>query len=384
MCWVIPPASPATTAVSRIASSSVVLPWSTWPMIVTTGGRSSSTSSASSKTSGSSSSSPTWRTVTSRPTSAAISSTDSSARDCVIWTISPRPIMILMICAAGMPSACERSRTVTPDGTVTGPVGWMTGCCDFGFASWRSPARWRLSPGRGRWLPLSMTTRRFLPPGPPPRGLMGLLGLPFAMCQGSSVETPQRRVDVDARAEHAVELPARRGALEARERDARVGPAPGSRALGQRAVLRVEAHELRLWRLAPAAHARPDRDAHSDPLVPRVDAALHARGVHDVGVGRPLEACATRDVDRRLDLLVDGAALERNARRDGIRVGALRLGGGRLGIGREDRLAGRLLDPRHGLELLGLRRHGSLLGRVRRKLVLLARQLLVGRKPAVA
>ena len=40
MCWVMPPASPATTSVSRIASSSDVLPWSTWPMIVTTGGRS--------------------------------------------------------------------------------------------------------------------------------------------------------------------------------------------------------------------------------------------------------------------------------------------------------------------------------------------------------
>ena len=42
MCWVMPPASPAATSVSRIASSSDVLPWSTWPMIVTTGGRSTS------------------------------------------------------------------------------------------------------------------------------------------------------------------------------------------------------------------------------------------------------------------------------------------------------------------------------------------------------
>src|SRR5438876_192879 len=35
----MPPASPAATSVDRIASSSDVLPWSTWPMIVTTGGR---------------------------------------------------------------------------------------------------------------------------------------------------------------------------------------------------------------------------------------------------------------------------------------------------------------------------------------------------------
>ena len=39
MCWVMPPASPATTLVVRIRSSSSVLPWSTWPMTVTTGGR---------------------------------------------------------------------------------------------------------------------------------------------------------------------------------------------------------------------------------------------------------------------------------------------------------------------------------------------------------
>ena len=39
MCWVMPPASPETTLVLRIASSSEVLPWSTWPMMVTTGGR---------------------------------------------------------------------------------------------------------------------------------------------------------------------------------------------------------------------------------------------------------------------------------------------------------------------------------------------------------
>src|SRR6266576_832213 len=39
MCWVMPPASPAATLDLRMTSSSVVLPWSTWPMIVTTGGR---------------------------------------------------------------------------------------------------------------------------------------------------------------------------------------------------------------------------------------------------------------------------------------------------------------------------------------------------------
>ncbi len=48
MCCVMPPASPETTLVSRIASSRLVLPWSTWPMIVTTGARGMRSSGASS------------------------------------------------------------------------------------------------------------------------------------------------------------------------------------------------------------------------------------------------------------------------------------------------------------------------------------------------
>ncbi len=52
MCWVMPPCSWPTTSVLRMASSSRVLPWSTWPITVTTGGlatsRDSSTASSSS------------------------------------------------------------------------------------------------------------------------------------------------------------------------------------------------------------------------------------------------------------------------------------------------------------------------------------------------
>ena len=47
MCCVIPPASPSATLSERIASRSEVLPWSTWPITVTTGARGNSTSSAS-------------------------------------------------------------------------------------------------------------------------------------------------------------------------------------------------------------------------------------------------------------------------------------------------------------------------------------------------
>ena len=39
MCCVMPPASPAATLVVRMKSRSEVLPWSTWPITVTTGGR---------------------------------------------------------------------------------------------------------------------------------------------------------------------------------------------------------------------------------------------------------------------------------------------------------------------------------------------------------
>lgn len=43
MCCVMPPASLAATDVFLRLSKSVVLPWSTWPMTVTTGGRGLST-----------------------------------------------------------------------------------------------------------------------------------------------------------------------------------------------------------------------------------------------------------------------------------------------------------------------------------------------------
>ena len=76
----------------------------------------------------------------------------------------------------GTPSACERSLTVTPDSTVTGPVGGATGVFSFGFCSCWS-RRWRPS-WRGRAAPVSITTRRLRrPAGAPWRGRIGRLGL---------------------------------------------------------------------------------------------------------------------------------------------------------------------------------------------------------------
>src|SRR5690349_22851072 len=123
MCWVMPPASVLTTDDSRMASSSVVLPWSTWPMIVTTGGRSTRVVGSSSKTTSSSSSSSVCWIVISRLSSVPISSTASSVSETVSVTICLRSIISVMILAGEMPSASARSLTVMPDGTLTGPVG---------------------------------------------------------------------------------------------------------------------------------------------------------------------------------------------------------------------------------------------------------------------
>ena len=48
MCCVMPPRSPAATWVVRMASSRLVLPWSTWPITVTIGARATRSASSSS------------------------------------------------------------------------------------------------------------------------------------------------------------------------------------------------------------------------------------------------------------------------------------------------------------------------------------------------
>src|SRR5436190_8014175 len=277
MCWVIPPASVSTTFDSRIASSRVVWPWSTWPMIVTTGGRAARSSSASSYTSGSSSSSATCLMLTSRLTSVAINPTASSESDCVIVTISPRPIMILMIWAAGTPSAWDRSLTDTPEGTVTGPVGCGPGC-DFGRGSVRSRAcreSWR-----GLAAPLSMTTRRLRPPGAW-RGRTGLFGrfpfeFPFesAISVPTSVESGERLIDLDGPLQRSGKAPVGDRALEADQPTACVD-AP-ARLLGtgcQFALTGDETNQLVLGRLAAAPDTGPDgRLAHAAEGVSPSDA----------------------------------------------------------------------------------------------------------------
>src|SRR5262245_57653732 len=102
-----------------------------------------------------------------------------------------------------------------------------------------------------------MTTRRFRFPGPPPP--LGLIGLPPGISEPSSVEPRERGVDADGSTGHTVERAAGRCALEARESVARVAPPPRALARHEQAVLRMEALELALRRLAAAPGARPDR-----------------------------------------------------------------------------------------------------------------------------
>ena len=211
MCCVIPPASVSTTRVSRIASSSVVLPWSTWPMIVTTGGRGDEVVLARPRNSGSRSSSAACLIVTSRSSSAAISSTSSSDSDCVAVSHLAEPHQDLDdLAASATPSACERSLTVTPDSTVTGPVG---GAISRGARlARRSRGAGAVRRGRPR---RSITTRRFRLPGPPPP-LGRLVYAPFRP-SSLSVE-PRERGSTRRFAQGSVERPPAHRALEAASR----------------------------------------------------------------------------------------------------------------------------------------------------------------------
>ena len=115
MCWVMPPASPAATSVSRMASSSEVLPWSTWPMIVTTGARGSSSSSVSSNSTSASASSAAWTISISLSNSSARIWIVSSASVWVTIAISPRLISFLMRSGIGTPRYSPTSLTVEPE-----------------------------------------------------------------------------------------------------------------------------------------------------------------------------------------------------------------------------------------------------------------------------
>ena len=115
MCWVIPPASPAATSVSRIASSSEVLPWSTWPMIVTTGGRVDEVLLGVLEDRLGSTSSAAWTISTSLPNSSASTWIASSDSVWVSVAISPSSISFLITSGTATPRYSATSLTVEPE-----------------------------------------------------------------------------------------------------------------------------------------------------------------------------------------------------------------------------------------------------------------------------
>src|SRR6185503_6186164 len=164
---------------------------------------------------------------------------------------------ILMIWDIGTPSAPERSFTVTPDSTVTGPVGGGAGVR--GAACWERSRAARAS--RPRAEPPSITTRRRLPPCPPPRGRIGRFGLfgPSAM-RPLSVEMRERRLDADGSPQRAGERATSHRLLETRRLTARVhAAATGGLPHAQHAVPCREPDELALRRAAAAPDTGPER-----------------------------------------------------------------------------------------------------------------------------
>ena len=146
MCWVMPPASPATTLVWRMASSSEVLPWSTWPMMVTTGARGSRFSSASvwpmkpSSTSASDTRLGVW------PNSRTISSAVSASITSLILCIAPCFISSLMTSTERSVMRLASSWMVITSGMITSRMTLSRGCTT---PAWRSfsRSRWRLQRG---------------------------------------------------------------------------------------------------------------------------------------------------------------------------------------------------------------------------------------------
>ncbi len=127
MCWVMPPASPAATSVERMASSSEVLPWSTWPMTVTTGARGAiwAASSATSNRPSSTSASATRRTLW--PISSAISWAVSASIVSLMVAIWPCFISRRMTSTARSDMRLARSEMVIASGIVTSRTSFSFG-----------------------------------------------------------------------------------------------------------------------------------------------------------------------------------------------------------------------------------------------------------------
>ncbi len=118
MCCVMPPASRSATRVSRMPSSSVVLPWSTCPMTVTTGARVTRSSAWMSTVSTSSSSSSKLRSWTSAPNSRAIIVAVSTSRVVLIVIMIRLSRSFFSTSFVRSSSLSARSLTVMPSASV--------------------------------------------------------------------------------------------------------------------------------------------------------------------------------------------------------------------------------------------------------------------------
>ncbi len=120
----------------------------------------------------------------------------SSESDCVMVTISPYPIRVLMISAVEMPRSCEISLTLAPEGILTGPLGiggGVGGAASRGSPRPRRPRRWPPPPcgPPRRAAPASMMTRRRRPPWPPRRRGAGVApAYAFSIASSSTLTSP--------------------------------------------------------------------------------------------------------------------------------------------------------------------------------------------------
>ena len=136
MCWVMPPRSPAATVVERMASRRLVLPWSTWPMTVTIGARSTRSAASSSVNSSSlvaacgrlhavlADGGDARRPAAPRPRSRARSATSDAVSRSMSWLIVAKmPLLISsrMTSAGLTPSSSASSLTVIVAGSSTAP-----------------------------------------------------------------------------------------------------------------------------------------------------------------------------------------------------------------------------------------------------------------------
>ncbi len=140
MCWVMPPASPATTSVSRSASSSEVLPWSTWPMTVTTGARGSSISGSSASPRNPISTSLSATRCSRWPNSVTINSAVSASIVWLIVAMTPMRIIALMTSVPRSAMRLASSWIVIVSGTTTSRTILV---CSSWCRRWRSRSRAR-------------------------------------------------------------------------------------------------------------------------------------------------------------------------------------------------------------------------------------------------